>query len=179
MGSEKAWYWLTAGVVALGLNGAYQDGQLAWVHRLANQASSVIEQASARGEQLAAMAETFLPGNAGRLDHAMASIQRIDSKLSCQRVAQVQRQIALAQVRKQVAEAKLQVKMDLAQARIDRLRSLGIDGVMEARDCSGGSRMIVHVPAVPRIEIPNLPDIHIPDMPDIDISPSRSGNGPI
>ena len=30
MTSNRAWYWLAAGVLALGLNGAYQDGEFSW-----------------------------------------------------------------------------------------------------------------------------------------------------
>ena len=33
MKTTQAWGWLVAGVVALGLNGFYQDGGVAWVHR--------------------------------------------------------------------------------------------------------------------------------------------------
>ena len=42
MRSEKAWYWLAAGVLALGLNGAYQDGLFGRAHFLANRASALM-----------------------------------------------------------------------------------------------------------------------------------------
>ncbi|MGD0760452.1 MAG: hypothetical protein ABR921_16250 [Candidatus Sulfotelmatobacter sp.] len=35
----QAWAWLTAGVVALGLNGFYHDGGAAWAHRIAERVS--------------------------------------------------------------------------------------------------------------------------------------------
>ena len=49
MTSEKAWYWLAAGVLALGLNGAYQDGQFGWVHGIADRSTEIVERASMRG----------------------------------------------------------------------------------------------------------------------------------
>ena len=33
MKTRRAWAWLAAGVLALGLNGFYQDGGAAWAHR--------------------------------------------------------------------------------------------------------------------------------------------------
>src|SRR5258708_19433180 len=33
MKTTQAWGWLTAGVLALGLNGFYQDGGAVWAHR--------------------------------------------------------------------------------------------------------------------------------------------------
>ncbi len=35
MKTTQGWGWLTAGVLALGLNGIYHDGGAAWAHRIA------------------------------------------------------------------------------------------------------------------------------------------------
>ena len=64
MRSDKAWYWLAAGVLALGLNGAYQDGQLGWAHVLADRATAAVERALYAGQHFLAMAEVML----GRTD---------------------------------------------------------------------------------------------------------------
>jgi hypothetical protein len=37
MKNAQAWGWLAAGVLALGLNGIYQDGGAAWAHRAVTQ----------------------------------------------------------------------------------------------------------------------------------------------
>ena len=37
MKTTQAWAWLTAGVLALGLNGFYHDGGAVWAHRIADQ----------------------------------------------------------------------------------------------------------------------------------------------
>jgi len=34
MKTTQGWGWLAAGVLALGLNGFYQDGGAAWAHRI-------------------------------------------------------------------------------------------------------------------------------------------------
>ncbi len=34
MKTTQGWGWLAAGVLALGLNGIYQDGGAAWAHRI-------------------------------------------------------------------------------------------------------------------------------------------------
>ncbi|MGO8793962.1 MAG: hypothetical protein ACLQLC_03995 [Candidatus Sulfotelmatobacter sp.] len=43
MKTTQAWAWLTAGVLALGLNGMYQDGGAAWAHRTVARAVGRIE----------------------------------------------------------------------------------------------------------------------------------------
>ena len=44
MKSRQAWGWLTAGVLALGLNGFYQDGGAAFVHRMVGRATAEINE---------------------------------------------------------------------------------------------------------------------------------------
>jgi hypothetical protein len=52
MKTTQAWAWLTAGVLALGINGFYHDGGAVWAHRiaarLAEQSGAVVEVASLR-----------------------------------------------------------------------------------------------------------------------------------
>lgn len=54
----QAWAWLTAGVVALGLNGFYHDGGAAWAHRIAERISDrsdfVVQRVSERADQFVA-----------------------------------------------------------------------------------------------------------------------------
>ena len=55
MKTTQAWVWLTAGVLALGLNGIYHDGGAVWAHRIADRvaygSTDVTEQASDRTNQ--------------------------------------------------------------------------------------------------------------------------------
>jgi hypothetical protein len=56
MKTTQAWGWLAAGVLALGLNGFYQDGGAAWAHvvvdRAAEQSGALVELASSRVDRL-------------------------------------------------------------------------------------------------------------------------------
>ena len=53
MKTTQAWAWLAAGVLALGLNGFYQDGGAAWAHRIVDGA---IEQVASRSGTLVDLA---------------------------------------------------------------------------------------------------------------------------
>lgn len=53
---KQAWYWLAAGVMALGLNGMYHDGGAEWAHRLVNRSAAVVALASGHGERFLASA---------------------------------------------------------------------------------------------------------------------------
>jgi len=59
----QAWGWLAAGVLALGLNGAYQDGAAAWAHRAIERAvaqtTAVLALASGRADQFLAEARVL------------------------------------------------------------------------------------------------------------------------
>ena len=179
MRSEKAWYWLTAGVLALGLNGAYQDGQLGWVHSLVDRTAGAVERASDRGMHYVTMAEIMLGRMPEASDRTEVALQKVQNKIVCERVAKAQRQIATAQVRKQLAEAKLQAKMNLVQMRMDQVRMRTIDQATQFQDCPGFSKAIVSLRAMPKIDLSNLPDAAIPDLSDVDLELQHHGNGPI
>jgi hypothetical protein len=179
MRSEKAWYWLTAGVLALGLNGAYQDGQLKWVHCLTSRTAALVDRVSERGLHLMSMAEVMLGSSPETMGRTEAAIQRIQTKAVCDRMARAQRQIAMAQVREQLAEARMQSKMDLAQMKMDRVRVMAIDRANRFRNCDGFSKVVVDLPNLPKVDISNLPNIEIPDLPEVDVMMHGDANGPI
>jgi hypothetical protein len=176
MRSQTGWYWLAAGVLALGLNGAYQDGQLGWVHCLADRAAAVFEQASERGLRSVTVAELMLGRSPETLGRTEAALQKLQSKVVAQRVAQAQRQIAMAEARQQIAQARLQRKMDLVHMKMDKVRMIGID---RAHDCSGFSKVIVDMGDMPKIDMSDLPDIQVPDVSAIVQHSLSSANGPI
>src|SRR6266567_6933389 len=168
MRSQTGWYWLAAGVLALGLNGAYQDGHRGWAHVLADRAAGVVERASLRGHHFVTMAEVMLgrtPADFGRTE---AVIEKIQDRVVCDRVARAQRQIAMAHVREQLAEANLQRKMSLAQMKVDRVRMISIDRANRFSNCSGLSKVVVDLSDMPKIDLSNLPDIQVRDIPVVD-----------
>jgi hypothetical protein len=62
--ATQAWYWLTAGVLALGLNGYYQDGGLQGLHSLANCAENRVAEARMQFGEMASMADIAMAGAA-------------------------------------------------------------------------------------------------------------------
>ena len=167
MGAEKAWVWLSAGVLALGLNGMYQDGQLGWAHNLSCRAERFADQVTERGLRYVTMAEVMLGRGPESFGRTEAALQRIQTKGVCQRVATAQRQMAMAQVREQIVQAEVQRKLDMAQAKMDRVRMVTIDKADRFRNCPGLSRVLVSVPEVVNVDLPNLPEIQVPDIPEI------------
>ena len=179
MRSEKGWYWLAAGVLALGLNGAYQDGQLGWVHCLADRATAAFEQLTARSLSVVTMAELMLGRSPEALGRTEAAFQKLQGKMVAQRMAQAQRQMAIAQAHQQIAQAQMQRKMDMVQTKMHKVRMISIDRANRIHDCSGFSKVVVDMGDMPKVEIPNLPDIQIPDVSAI-VQHSLSGSdGPI
>jgi len=55
MAMKQGWYWLAAGVMALGMNGVYHDGG-EWAHRLVNRSAAVLALASGHSERFLASA---------------------------------------------------------------------------------------------------------------------------
>jgi hypothetical protein len=179
MRTNNAWYWLTAGVLALGLNGAYQDGQLGWAHGLADRAAGVVERASWRGQHFVAMAELMLGHTPASFGRTEAAIERVQNRVVCERVAHAQRQIAMAHVREQLAEANLQHKMAMVQMKMDRVRTMSIDRANQFRDCDGFSKVVVNMPDLPKIDLSNVPDIQIPDIPEVNVVVDTRSKEPI
>ncbi|MGC2194035.1 MAG: hypothetical protein WA628_05125 [Terriglobales bacterium] len=179
MRSDKAWYWLAAGVFALGLNGAYQDGQLNWAHCLAGRAASMVQRVSDQGLRAVALAEMMLGRNPEASGPTEVVLQRIQTKLVCQRVARAERQIAMAQVRRQLVEADVQRKLDRAQMKMDKVRMVTIDRANRFRNCRGLTSAFVAMPEIPQIDLSNLPDFQGPDISEFRPGHKASSNGPI
>jgi hypothetical protein len=89
--ANKAWYWLAVGVLALGLNGYYQDGGLHGVHRLANCARLRVAETRAQFSQVATAAEvTFANPTRVRCDRSTpTSVVAISSSIPPQAQARL------------------------------------------------------------------------------------------
>jgi hypothetical protein len=167
MRSGKGWYWLTAGVLALGLNGAYRDGQLGPVRGLVDRAGLAAERASDGAFRWVARAEMMFGSSPQTLARTEATLHRIQGKLVCERVAMAQRQMAMAQVRQHLAEAQIQRKMDLVQMKMNKVRAITINGANRLGECPGFPRVVVGIPDVPKIDLSGVPDIQVPDLSDV------------
>ncbi len=175
MASEKAWYWLAAGVLVLGLNGAYQDGQFGWAHEMMDRSAEMVERASMRGLSFVTAAEVVLGRNPEAVGRMEASLGKMQGKLACKRIEMAERRIDMAQMQRDLAAAHVDRQLARVQMKMDKIRVIAMDGASRAEKCSGLSRTIV---TVPHLEISNLPDVQIPEMPEIRV-PSHSSHDPI
>jgi len=158
MTSEKAWYWLAAGVLALGLNGVYQDGQFGWVHGIADHSTEIVERASMRGLSFVTAAEVMLGRNPDAMGWTHVTLQRVQGKLACKRIEMAERQIDMGRMQRDLAMARVDRQMARVQMKMDKVRMIAIENGHRAQKCSGFSRMVV---TVPRVE---LPDVQIPEI---------------
>jgi hypothetical protein len=175
MKTTQAWAWLTAGVLALGLNGFYHDGGAAWAHRvagrLAEQSEVVADLASARVDGFLGTSNLVVARNetaSCRLAAAMAQLQT--------KFAQAHTTMAHFEeisARQEAAMARVEASRARIEARVARVRMTPV-----AFDSMTGPVVIcprVHV-SVPRIEIPKMPVIKIP-APVVHVD--LPGNGPV
>jgi hypothetical protein len=110
----QAWTWLTAGVLALGLNGFYQDGGAAWAHRLVD-----------RGIAMADRSEAVLALATGRADWFMAKAKVVTAREeteSC-RVAAAMARVQTKMARTQGGFAQFEAMSDRQEAALARLEA--------------------------------------------------------
>jgi hypothetical protein len=164
MRSETAWVWLAAGVMALGINGAYQDGQFAWAHRLADRSAAMVQEVRDQGCRLAAMAELIFGREPSTIARAQDQLARVQDRWSRGQMDRMQQQLEAAQFR-----------MDRAAQRMVMIQ--------QDEPCSHSRRFMVQVPEVdvPAVNVsafvPNMnvrafvPNVNIPSVriPEINI----------
>ncbi len=160
MKNTQAWGWLAAGVLALGLNGIYQDGGAAWARQAVTQ---VIGEVSTRTGGVLALA-------AGRADWFMAKTQAVTAKdetASCRlatAVARLQTRLARTSFARGESDmARLEAISAREEARVARLEASRAR--VEARVEAQVARMRMmpasfNPMACPRVEI-SVPGVHV------------------
>lgn len=112
---SQAWGWLTAGVLALGLNGFYHDGGAAWAHRAVDQ---VLGQVADKSEAVLALA-------AGRADWFVAKTATLAARnetASC-RLAAVMAHFQGRMARTQSGMARFEAMSARQEAALARLEA--------------------------------------------------------
>lgn len=164
MKTTKGWGWLAAGVLALGLNGVYQDGGGAWAHRAVGQ---VFDRIAERTGPVLALA-------AGRADLFMAKTSTVagrEQTSSCRfatAVARAQSRVARSQMgfasfdatsaREEAALARVEANGARIEAQVARVRfaPVAFDGVRVPVVCP---RLRINIP---RVSIPQVPVVRVP-----------------
>lgn len=175
MKTTQAWAWLTAGVLALGLNGFYHDGGAAWGHRvagrLAEQSEAVAELASARVDGFLGTANSVVARNETASCRLAAAMALFENKFA--RTQTTMAHLEEISARQEAAVARVEASRARIETRLARVRMAPV-----AFDSMTGPVVIcprVQV-SVPRIEIPKMPVIHIP-APVVRVD--LPGNGPV
>lgn len=122
MKSTQAWGWLTAGVLALGLNGFYQDGGLQTVHQffglVGDRSAAVLALATGRADEFIVVAQ-----HVAAHTNALSCPRLAANTESARFQARMSRQTA-AMVRAEVDRADFESAMAQLRASTDNLRAL-------------------------------------------------------
>ena len=178
MKTTQAWGWLAAGVLALGLNGFYQDGGAAWAHRVvdgvvarvADQSAALVDLASGRVDRFMESANLVAVRDetaSCRLATAMARFQ-----IKMPRTQSGMARFEAMSAREEAALAGVEANRARIEARVARIRfaSAAFDSVR------------IPVVACPRVRV-NIPRVRIPrpivKIPAPVVHVEMLGDGPV
>jgi len=150
--ATQAWYWLAAGVLALGLNGYYQDGGLQQVHGLTESALTTIAEARTHFSQAASPAKiTFAEGPRCERS-APPSLVAFSPNIP------PQAQARLAHLQERLGEmqaARVQARMARLQHVIEQRELRWVEG-QDGEVSVVNDQDQVRLPPLPRVEV-NVP----------------------
>jgi hypothetical protein len=174
MKSTQAWGWLTAGVLALGLNGFYQDGGAAWAHRaidtvvarvadrsgaLADLASGQVDRFMVKANLVAARNETASCRLATAMARVQTSIARTQTGMAHFEAMSARQEAVLAQL-----EAN-RARLEEQEEQVVRVHMAPVVFNMPKIPAVACPRVWVNVPRVnvPMVKIPmvKIPAVHV------------------
>jgi hypothetical protein len=172
MKNAQAWGWLAAGVLALGLNGFYQDGGAAWAHRavdrvigrIADQSGAVLALATGHADRFMAKANVMTAQNETASCRLATAAARLQGKM-----ARMQGGLAhfeAMSAREEAAMAQMEANRARIEAQVARVRfsPVAFDAVTIPVVCP---RVRVNIPrvSIPRVSIPGpmvkIPVVHV------------------
>jgi len=124
---KQGWYWLAAGVMALGLNGAYHDAGAEWVQRIGDRvvsrSAAVIALASGRAERFLTLAQLSTAREQTTSCRFATAIARLQTKIAHTQTgyAQTGRDFEAMKARQESALARLEAKRAQIEAQVARL----------------------------------------------------------
>ena len=178
MKTTQAWGWLAAGILALGLNGIYQDGGAEWVHRnvdgiiarIADRSGAVLALATGRADWFAAKAGVFGIRNETASCRVASAMARFQTKIA--RTQDGVAEFEAMSAREEAALARLEANRARIEAQVARVRfsPVAFDAVNTTVVCP---RVRVNIP---RVSVPRMPAVRVP-TPAVNFE--SSGGGPI
>lgn len=161
--TNNAWYWLAAGVLALGLNGYYQDGGLPALHHLATCARTRVAETRVQYSQMATLAEVAMA------DHA---------RLRCDRAAPTAAVAVSAGISPQAQARLAGLQMRMGRVEADRIQAR-VEQMMARREMrraqvelrNGQIRVMTDQGQV-QVALPPLPHVEVvvPQGPFVDMT---------
>ena len=163
MGSQKAWYWLASGVLALGINSEYQSGNLQWAHLYVDHFIAVANDYGHCARNYLAQFEMLLAQHPRAITAAQNRVE--DADLRSQDTSDLVRE----QVEYAVSQAEM-VRREVERHRPEIVNALKEMASHEAEmeiareatlETSGDAVMIC--PRAQRIRV-NIPQVRIPEV---------------
>jgi hypothetical protein len=173
----QAWGWLTAAVLAAGLNASYHDGGMQWAHRIADRvehnSNAVLALATGHANEFVTEARVLSPRaqrSSCPLAAAAATMANLQTTFSWSGDDFDQWQ-AFSD-REQAQLDRLQANTARIQARVTRLRIPAVamsPVVVRTPQVTICPRVRVTVPRIPQVKMPAMPVVHVQML----------GNGPV
>ena len=176
--NSRAWYWVAAGVLAMGLNSEYQHGGLKWAHRSVDRGREVANCLEASSHRYLAMARLMFgadPAPEFPTEVVLAQVQEQvadaqekiqDKQFGIDKVTEIHERIEPAMIRAQVAMEKAQIKINMAQMKAEMRAN-------RAYMCPRMEKMTFVVPDVPNVKVPRVSipkvTVRVPQV-DVDLS---------
>lgn len=164
MKTTQAWGWLVAGVLALGLNGFYQDGGAACLHRavdrmiahVTERTGPVLALATGRADLFMARTGVVAARSETGSCRVATAVARVEAKMSGNRGEWAAFEATSA--RQEAAMARVEANRARIEARVAQVRFLPV--------AFDAAKIPVICPRVrveiPRVRIPRMPMVRIP-----------------
>jgi hypothetical protein len=177
MKMTQAWGWLTAGVLAAGMNASYHNGGLQWAHQVVDQianhaqygSAAVLALASGRADQLLSEARLLTVRDKTASCPLSTTLARVQTSIAQTSIARSQARVDVMSAREEAQLARLeadrermeaQIEAQVAHVRIATSAFAPVDfkSIPAPVVCP---RVRVNIPRLPRIKMPVMPVIHI------------------
>ncbi len=162
----KAWGWLMAGVVALGLNGLYQDGGFEWAHQIIDRVSrdsgAVIALATGRADRF--LAEVRVVSAQREAAACPMSIEKVRIQTKMPDFGKGFDRFEVMSARQEEQFAKMEAARARMEAKMAHLRipAVTVNSVeLPSLPLTVCPRLRVSVPRPPKIRVPATPVVHI------------------
>lgn len=194
MASQRAWYWLAAGVLALGLNSEYQSGKLQAIHHYVDHSLTVADEyARCAGRYLAQahLLVSLTHSSPTPTQPALEDAETPDA-LNAQVSERVQYALAQAETARQQIELqrpemeRALKELRLHRAQIEIARQIALDPA-DQPDCPHKRIRVTTAPVnveVPRIcvRVPSV-NVEVPavrvQVPQVNVAAIDDNDGPI